>query len=416
MESAVLPFVSSPWSLNGAVTQGTVTEDERWMDRALTLAARGVGRTSPNPVVGAVIVKDGRFIAEGFHRRAGLPHAEAEALQRAGPLARGATLYVTLEPCNHTGRTPPCCDAIIASGIARVVAAVSDPNPITRGRGFARLRRAGIAVTTGVRARAAAELNAPFWSVMTTGLPWVIAKVGQSLDGKIATRTGASRWITSPGSRRLGHAWRSRVDAVLVGINTVLVDDPRLTVRGASQRPGRPIRVIVDSRLRTPLGARCLQRASTPTLIATTISSGARLKRFHQRGVEVLSLPAQRGRVPLTRLCRELARRGIHSLLIEGGGEVVASAFAERLVRRVVWCIAPRIIGGRSAPSAVSGAGIGRLTQAVRLDDVTVHRLGPDLCIQGDVHYPPLRDRTRDTRQASRSRAPHVTCHLSPVT
>jgi diaminohydroxyphosphoribosylaminopyrimidine deaminase/5-amino-6-(5-phosphoribosylamino)uracil reductase len=309
--------------------------------------------------------------------------------------------------------------------MARVVAAVMDPHPLTRGRGLARLRRAGLSVVSGVRAREATALNAPFWSVMTTGLPWVIAKVGQSLDGKIATRSGASRWITSPVSRRLGHAWRSRVDAILVGVNTILVDDPRLTVRGAPRRPGRPVRVIVDSRLRTPFGARCLKaQASAPTLIATTVSSRAKRARFLERGIQVLTLPPCRGRVPLDRLCRELARRGIHSLLIEGGGEVLASALSERLVRRLVWCIAPILIGGREAPGSVGGVGIGRLEHAIRLADVHYHPLGPDLCVEGRVVYQKTGDRRqvpgdRKTQptpsQTSRCFSPS-TSHPSPAT
>ena len=232
----------------------------RHMRRALALARRGAGRTAPNPLVGAVVVRGGRVVGAGYHHRAGAPHAEVLALRQAGRRARGATLYVTLEPCNHHGRTPPCCDAILAAGIARVVVADLDSNPLTAGRGLARLRRAGLRLTTGLLAQDARALNAPFHKVMRTGLPWVIAKIGQSLDGKIAARSGASRWITSAPARRLGQVWRGRVDAVLVGVNTVLQDDPRLSARAGRPRRGRPVKVIVDSRLRTPLTARCLSR------------------------------------------------------------------------------------------------------------------------------------------------------------
>ncbi len=362
---------------------------ESYMRLALRLATKAIGHTSPNPAVGAVIVKGRRLIATGYHKRAGLPHAEIEALRRAGARARGATLYVTLEPCNHTGRTPPCCDAIIASGIARVVAATRDPNPVTDGRGMARLRRAGVEVIAGVLAQEARRLNEPFQKVMRTGLPLVIAKVGQSLDGKIATATGESRWITSASSRRLAQRLRSRLDAILVGVNTILLDDPWLIARGSAHRTGKPLKVIVDSRLRTPLQARCLSRWSpAPTLIATTRRGGLRPAQLRRRGAEVMTVAAKSGRVGLRSLCRRLARRGVQSILIEGGGEVLASAFAERIVDRVMFFVAPVLIGGREAPGSLGGAGIRRLAQAVRLADVTYHRVGPDLCVEARVVYP----------------------------
>lgn len=366
-----------PGSLNG----------EAHMARALALARRALGRTSPNPAVGAVIVKSGRMIGAGYHRRAGAPHAEVEALTQAGARARGGTLYVTLEPCNHTGRTPPCCDAIIASGIARVVAATKDPNPRTNGRGFARLRRAGIEVRTGVLKPEAERLSAPFRKAMTSGLPYVIAKAGQSLDGKIATVTGESRWITSPAARRLAHHYRSEADAILVGVNTILQDDPLLSVRGARRRAARPLKVIVDSRLRVPLAARCFQSPG-PSLVATTRGPEAKQSALARRGVEVLVFPHRQGRVPLRLLFRRLARRGIHSILIEGGGEVLAGAFAERLVDRIAFFIAPLLIGGRTAPSSFGGPGIRRLARAIRLADVSSRRVGPDLCVDARVVYP----------------------------
>ena len=363
--------------------------DASYMHLALRLAQRAMGRTSPNPMVGAILVKSGRIIGQGYHRKAGSPHAEVEALRQAGRRARGSTLYVTLEPCNHAGRTSPCCDAILAAGVTRVVAATRDPNPITNGRGFARLRRAGIDVVTGVFQAAAGRLNAPFWSVMTTGLPWVVAKIGQSLDGKIATARGEARWITSSAARRVGHHWRGRVDAVLVGINTVLQDDPLLTARGVRQRAGHPIKVIVDSRLRTPATARCLSaQPPAPTIVAATRTPEAARARLERRGAEVVTLPARRGRVPLARLFRWLARRGVQSILIEGGGEVLAGALAERLVHRVIVFIAPMLIGGRTAPTSVGGPGVARLAQAIRLDDVTHRRVGPDLCVEARVVYP----------------------------
>ena len=369
--------------------RSSVNAHERYMAQALRLARRGDGRTSPNPMVGAVIVKGRRIVGQGYHHRAGASHAEVEALRQAGAKARGATLYVTLEPCNHTGRTPPCCDAILSAGISRVVVAAVDPNPLTNGRGLARLRRAGLPIITGVLDAEAQRLNEPFRKAMRTGLPWVIAKVGQSLDGKIATTSGQSRWITSSTSRALGHQWRRRVDAILVGVNTVLQDDPLLTARGRGARRGRPMKVIADSRLRTPLTARCASAKSpAPLLIAAAVPDRAKQAAWARRGVEVAVFPAQRGRVPLRRVCRWLVRRGIQSVLIEGGGEVLAGAFAERLVDQVIWCIAPILIGGRSAPSSFGGAGIRRLSRAIRLSDVTARRLGPDLCIEARVVYP----------------------------
>ncbi|MBI4354409.1 MAG: bifunctional diaminohydroxyphosphoribosylaminopyrimidine deaminase/5-amino-6-(5-phosphoribosylamino)uracil reductase RibD, partial [Candidatus Omnitrophica bacterium] len=362
--------------------------DADFMRVALNLAARAMGNTSPNPAVGAVIVRNGRIVGQGYHRRAGLPHAEVEALRQAGTRARGSTMYVTLEPCDHVGRTPPCCDAVETAGVKRVVAAMKDPNPITNGRGMAHLRRAGIAVTTGVLEAEAKRLNVPFIKAMTAHLPWVTAKVAQSLDGKIATATGASRWISSPASRRFAHELRRGADSILVGVKTLIADDPSLTVRGVkrSSRPHRPLKVIVDSRLRTPLSSRCL---SPGTIIATTVQSAAKHAPYRRKGIELIVLPPLRGYVPLKRLMRELWRRHqVQSVLIEGGGEVLASALQERIVDRLVWMIAPLLIGGRTSPSSVGGSGIRRLNEAIRLKGLTIRRLGPDMIVEADVAYP----------------------------
>ena len=376
----------------------TIVAQQRFMRLALRLARRGQGRTAPNPMVGAVVVSGDRVVGQGYHRQAGGPHAEVAALRAAGTRARSSTMFVTLEPCNHHGRTPPCCDALIQARLRHVVVAARDPNPITNGRGITRLRRAGIRVTCGVLEREARQLNGPFEKTMARRLPLVVAKVGQSLDGKIATSSGESRWITSPEARRIGHRLRRDADAILVGVNTILRDDPLLTVRGIRGRPGQgPIKVIVDSRLRTPLRARCVSPSSpTPTMIAIASralpAAARRRQAFERRGVEILALaPSSRGRVPLRQLCRTLRRRGVQSLLIEGGGEVLASAFAERLVDRLVWCISPMLIGGRDAPGSIGGQGIRRLAQAVRLADVKVRRVGPDLCVEGRVIYPNTR-------------------------
>ena len=362
------------------------------MRRALRLAQRACGDTSPNPMVGAVIVRNGRIVGSGYHRRAGWPHAEVEALRRAGARASGATLYVTLEPCTHTGRTPPCCEAVIRAGVKRVVIAAKDPNPLTNGRGIARLRRAGLRVTTGVLEAEAKDLNAPFTKWITKRMPWVVAKIAQSLDGKIATRTGQSRWISSAASRVMAHRLRRQVDAVVVGVHTVLHDDPRLSARDPSRppRPARPLKVIVDSRLRTPIASRCLSDASAQAIIATT-SQASRAKRaqFERRGVRVLVFQPIKGRVPLRPLFQTLARRfEVMSVLVEGGSEVLASAFRERLVDRVVWLIAPMVLGGRTSPSSVGGEGVAKLQQAVRLSDLHVSRLANDLVVEAAVEYP----------------------------
>ena len=371
------------------------------MRLALQLASRAVGDTSPNPAVGAVVVKAGRVVGRGYHQRAGLPHAEVNALHQAGGKARGADLYVTLEPCSHTGRTPPCCEAVIAAGIRRVVVGMKDPNPLVDGRGISRLRRAGLHVVTGVLEDEAKRLTASFTKTMTTRLPLVIAKVAQSVDGKIATRTGDSQWISSEASRAHAHRLRRSVDAIVVGVKTVLRDNPRLTARDPARapRPGRPIRVIVDSRLRTPLTSRCLAvQASAPTILATTARAARRRARFERRGIDVLVLPPSRGRVPLRRLFHELAGRyQVQSVLLEGGGELLASAFQERLVDRIVWFLAPLIIGGRRSVSTVGGEGVARLSQAIRLREVSVRRVGTDVMIEGDVVYPHQGDRGQGT-------------------
>ena len=365
---------------------------EQYMQLALWLARKALGDTAPNPVVGAVIVKRGRIVGQGYHRQAGLPHAEVEALRDAGERARGATLYVTLEPCHHTGRTPPCCEAIIDAGIACVVVAMKDPNPLTNGRGIARLRRAGIRVIFGVMEEDAKHVNAPFTNYITTRMPWVIVKVAQSLDGKIATRTGESRWISSVASRALAHRLRRQVDAIVVGVNTVLQDDPLLTARDPTRpaRPGKPLKVIVDSHLRTPPTSRCLSQASpVATILATTERSARKHAPFLKRGADVLAFPSSGGRVPLARLLRELARRyEVMSVLIEGGGELIASALEARLVDRVVWGIAPVLIGGRTSPSSVGGEGIARLAQAMRVDEMLIRRMGVDLVLDASVVYP----------------------------
>jgi diaminohydroxyphosphoribosylaminopyrimidine deaminase/5-amino-6-(5-phosphoribosylamino)uracil reductase len=331
-------------------------------------------------MVGAVVLDSaGNFAGEGFHRRAGEPHAEQVALEEAGDTARGGTLYVNLEPCAHLHRTPSCADAILVSGLKRVVISMSDPDERVRGAGIAKLQAAGIETVVGLHEERALRLNEFYVKHRLTGRPFVTAKFAMSLDGKIATRTGESRWITGEESRRHGHRLRHIHDAILVGVNTVIVDDPELTARVEGEAVRQPLRVVLDSQLRTPLSARAV---GLNTLIATT-----RAGRVGQ--AEVLRLPAASdGRVALAPLLDELGRRGILSLLLEGGSEVHASFFADGLVDKVHAYIAPRLIGGREAPGPLGGAGAERLLEAVRLRELDATRLGTDYLITGyvDVH------------------------------
>lgn len=356
------------------------------MGRAVSLAHRALGRTSPNPAVGAVIVKNGRVVGEGWTRPVGGPHAEVVALRQAGARAHGATLYVTLEPCAHHGRTPPCMEAVIAAGITTVVVGVGDPNPRVRGRGLRALRAAGIEVIAGVLAGEAGAVSAWFRHYIVHGRPFVMVKLAASLDGRIATARGESRWISGPVARRWVHELRNRVDAVMVGSGTVLADDPALTCR---VRGGRdPIRVVVDGRLRTPVRARVVrQRSKAATLIATTASApAARRAALTRAGADVLTVPSLRGRVALSALFRLLAARGIVSVLIEGGGELAAAALRAKAVDRALFVSAPLLLGG-DGRSMLGPLGFGRLARAPHVADPIFSRLGPDLLIEGPVAY-----------------------------
>ena len=361
-------------------------EDRDYMQMALELAARAMGRTSPNPMVGAVLVRDGTVVGSGFHARAGTPHAEVLALREAGEKSRGSTLYVTLEPCCHHGRTGPCSEAVIEAGVARVVAAMTDPNPLVAGKGLSRLKSAGLEVAAGLMQDEARKLNEVFIKFITTGEPFVIMKAAISLDGKIATHTGDSRWITGPQAREYGHRLRDRYDTIMVGVNTVLADNPSLTTR--LPEGGRdPVRLVLDSMARTPPESRLINGSSpAPAIIVT----GGRAPRdrvagLEQAGAEVVALPGEDGRVDLKALARYLAEREITSLLIEGGGEVHASALASGIVDKVAWFIAPMLIGGRRAPGPLAGEGPENISQAVPLDRVSVSRLGNDLLIEGYI-------------------------------
>lgn len=364
----------------------TPEPDRRHMRRALDLARQGLGLTSPNPAVGAVVVRDGEVVGEGFHERAGAPHAEVVALGVAGPRAAGATLYVTLEPCIHHGKTPPCSEAILQAGIRRVVVAIRDPNPLVDGHGIERLHEAGLEVEIGVEAAAAALLNRAFFKFITTGRPHVTLKIAMTLDGKIAARDGSSRWITGEAARAEVHRMRSQVDAILVGIGTLLADDPSLTVRLGRAWPREPLRVVVDSHLRTPPNAGVI-RAGRPerVLIACRESPPAeRLEPLEAQGVEVLRLPASEGRVDLNALMSALAERQIVSVLAEGGSELNAGLLDHGCVDHLACFMAPLLLGGQGAPSALGGPGR-LLKEAFRLRNVTCDRIGEDFLFEGDI-------------------------------
>ncbi len=356
--------------------------DEVLMDVALAAAAAADFATSPNPMVGCVIARDGEVIATGFHRKAGGPHAEIEALSAVADAARGADVYVTLEPCAHQGRTPPCTEALIAAGPRRVVAAMIDPNPAVSGRGVAALRAAGIIVEVGTREDRARRLNEFYVKHATTGLPFVTAKFAASLDGKIATSGGDSRWITSGAMRQSSHRLRHVHDAILVGVNTVVADDPELTTRIDGGRS--PLRVVVDTTLRIPEGARALRPDPGGALVATTARADPeRLGRLRDAGVEIEIVEPSSSGVDLGALMALLGARGVLSVLIEGGARVHGAAFDAQIVDKVVAMLAPRIIGGALAPNAVAGRGAPDLAAAPLLRDVTVERVGPDLVVTG---------------------------------
>jgi diaminohydroxyphosphoribosylaminopyrimidine deaminase/5-amino-6-(5-phosphoribosylamino)uracil reductase len=348
------------------------------MDEALRLAERGAGRTSPNPAVGAVVVRNGRLVGRGYHRRAGGPHAEIFALRQAGARALGATLYVTLEPCCHFGRTPPCVDAVLGSGVSRVVVGMLDPNPRVRGRGVAQLRRAGLQVDVGVREEECRALNEDFAKYVTSGLPFVVLKLAATLDGRIATAKGDSKWVTGAAARRRVHDMRNRLDAVVVGSETVRADDPELTCR---LRGGRhPLRVILDGRLRSPASARVFTRNPERTRLYT-LADGAKAERLRQRGVIVRRGGGDRAG-SLRDVLRELAREGIKSVLIEGGGVLAAHALRAGLVDRLALFLAPKILGGDARPM-VGAMRLRRMAEALPVADVTVERLGEDVLVQG---------------------------------
>ncbi|MFQ5898305.1 MAG: bifunctional diaminohydroxyphosphoribosylaminopyrimidine deaminase/5-amino-6-(5-phosphoribosylamino)uracil reductase RibD [Candidatus Methylomirabilia bacterium] len=364
-------------------------DDTALMQRALELAFRARGLTSPNPLVGAVLARDGVVVGEGYHRQAGAPHAEVEALRSAGERARGGTLYVTLEPCVHQGRTAPCVPAVVDASVRRVVVAVADPNPKVDGRGIAALRETGVEVAVGCLEAEARELNRAFFTSMREGRPFVTLKAAVTLDGKIAGWDRSSRWITGPLARQEGHRLRSLSDAIVVGIGTVLSDDPRLTVRLPDPWPREPLRVVVDSQGRTPPTAQVLT-AGVPDRTLIAVTEGAprrRVQRLEATGATVLRLPARDGRVGLPELLGALARREVVALLLEGGAELNAAFLEAGLVDRVALFFAPLLLGGVQAPGLVGGPGRG-LKEAFRLREVRVRSVGDDFLLEGEIERP----------------------------
>ena len=364
-----------------------MADQTEWMHRAMALAANGLGLASPNPMVGAVVVADERVVGEGWHEGPGTAHAERMALAQAGSAARGATLVVSLEPCSHHGRTPPCTDAILAAGIARVEAAIRDPNPRVDGQGLAILRSAGVEVVEGTLADEAAELIAGFAKHVTSGLPLVTLKMAGSLDGRAAAGDGSSRWITGEPARMDVHRMRAASDAIVVGAGTVLADDPALTVRLESFRGRPPLRVVVDGRGRVPPEGRLFDGAA-PTLVATTSSAAGNARtRWEAAGAEVAVFEPDEGtRVPLAGLVELLGKRGCTTALIEGGPTLAWAALEEQVVDRLVLYVAPKLIGGERAPGVLAGRGVASIADALAVDVRRVERVGEDLKVVADVH------------------------------
>ena len=389
--------------------------DDHWMRYALELAERGRATTAPNPLVGCVLTHDDHLVGEGWHERAGEPHAEVHALRAAGERARGATAYVTLEPCSHHGRTPPCADALIEAGVARVVIATIDPDERVAGRGAARLREAGIEVTLGVLEDEARAQNVAYRTQRALGRPWVRYKTAMTLDGKIATRTGRSRWITGEASRALVQRWRHEHDVVAVGVTTVVRDDPKLTARVPGGRT--PHKLIFDSVARTPVDAALFEpdEAGVSPRVTLAVGPGAPAKRLdalRERGAQVLLSDDGRGRPSVSETLRHVAQAGALSLLLEGGGTLAWSFAEARALDRVAWFVAPKLVGGAGA-SPLGGLGVAAMDEALTLDAPEVRRVGDDLLIEGDVRYP-ARTATSDddaTQAAPRGEDEHVHGH-----
>jgi diaminohydroxyphosphoribosylaminopyrimidine deaminase/5-amino-6-(5-phosphoribosylamino)uracil reductase len=365
---------------------GSDVSDEAYMERAIELARRGSGLVSPNPMVGAVVVSDGAIVGEGSHEGPGLAHAEVVALDRAGERARGATLFTSLEPCDHYGRTPPCTDAIVRAGIARVVSATRDPNPVVDGQGVRSLRARGVEVVEGIREAESLRLNAGFAKHVRTGMPFVIWKAAASLDGKVAARDGSSRWITGDAARADVHRLRAWADAIVVGAGTALADDPELTVRDPDYRGRPPLRVLVDARGRVgPSGD--LFDDQAPTLVATTELAPTKARdAWQEAGAEVMVMESEGEGVGLTALMGVLGKRDLQGVLLEGGPTLAWSAVQDGLVDTIVLYLSPKLLGGRDAPTVLDGRGFAPIGQALPLRIRSLERVGEDLRVEADVH------------------------------
>jgi diaminohydroxyphosphoribosylaminopyrimidine deaminase/5-amino-6-(5-phosphoribosylamino)uracil reductase len=365
-----------------------VMPPQQYMECALSLARLAMGYTSPNPAVGAVVVKDGLAVGMGYTQPAGSEHAEIMALRQAGNKAQGATMYVTLEPCSHYGRTPPCTQAIIDAGISEVHIALLDPNPVVSGRGMSRLNEGGVKTHIGICQQEAYEINEAYIKHITTGLPFVVAKFAMSLDGKIATKTGDSKWITKEETRKYAHALRYTVDAIMVGVNTIVADNPRLTAKGCGGRGGigkmQPLRLVVDSKGKVPLNAHIFEPPGGVLLAVAAPFDSAKKEKFIEAGAEIMELPAREGSVDIVELLKLLGKREIVTVLVEGGGKLLGSLFDHHLVDKVLAFISPIIIGGREAVG-VGGNGIDNVAKALRLSRVGIKSFGDDILISGYV-------------------------------
>ncbi len=358
--------------------------EEKYMRRALKLAAKGRGRTSPNPMVGCVIVKDGRIIGEGYHKKYGGPHAERNALAACSEDTSGADMYVTLEPCCHFGKTPPCADAVIESGIKRVFIGSLDPNPKVGGGGAERLRQNGVEVIVGVFEKECLDLNKIFMRYITSGEPYVMLKYAMTADGKIAAASGKSKWITGEKAREDTHRDRNAYSAILVGVNTVIADDPELTCR--AEGGTNPMRIVCDSALMTPLSSKLVSTAKEiPTVIATCSRSEKRAEPYIKAGCRVICAAGRDGRVNLKLLMKKLGELKIDSVIIEGGGEIAWSALRAGIVDYVKCYIAPKIFGGAGAKTPVGGVGVSEPSQAFRISEPKISRLGDDFLIEGEI-------------------------------
>lgn len=363
----------------------SLARHKRLMKIAIEEAKKGLLCVSPNPAVGCVIAKENKIISTGFHQHFGGPHAEIVALKKAKKKAKGASLYVTLEPCSHFGKTPPCADAIINSGIKEVIAAIKDPNPVNNGRGLDKLKKNGIKVITGVLEKEAGNLNREFIRRMKKQRPFITLKLAQSLDGKIATKTGDSKWISSPASRQIAQRLRSKHDAIMIGVNTLIRDNPSLSIRGSSRQP---VKIIVDSSLRTPANAKIFSKDSPGGVIIATTKKAPKSKEglLKGKGADIIRVDYSIERVNLNSLISILSKRGIANILVEGGGELAASLFDNKLVDKIFLFIAPILIGGKDAVTSLEGKGIRKVEEALKLNSIKFKRVGKDFLIEADVY------------------------------